>query len=288
VAGLQEVVAAIDEAWAACYAFDPRIDFFNVTVDAVANLTAIAQLIATSNASESCLAPINATLQVLFELTATVNSTVLHVDLDVDQQAFDALTQSIVDLQAALVMCQNYDNRTEFYETTGDILANLTSMAVSLLNSTASPTCQDPIEEAYVKLFELTMSVNATITQEDYTTDALNIAVLIEAFADLQTAWILCQAVNPLDEIAAINSELIAKLVAFKANVSASSAEQTCIDLVLADAQRYLEITTNFNDTLYTSNDTYGEAKNISNSLVDGYQTLQELWQSCSGASCKL
>lgn len=288
VSSVLDILSTLQTAWDECYTYDPRTAFFDVINTTIANLTAISQAISTSNASETCLSPINITLAALFELTTSINSTILDVTLDIDSQAIVGLTTSVEDLQKALALCEAYDNRTEFYFTTAELRANLSDLAVSLLNTTASPSCQAPIESSYVQLYTLTQTINSTITSVDYTTDAQNIAILVQAFAELQTAWILCQAYNPLDDISALNNQLIAELNALIASENSTvGIDPSCSAQVISDTQAFLQIVTTFNESLYTSNYTYADAKNISDSLASGYVTLQQEWDACTGASSK-
>ncbi|KAG5666377.1 hypothetical protein PVAND_014407 [Polypedilum vanderplanki] len=283
VASLINILQSIELAWDACYNYDPRSVFFDVINNTLANLTAIGQNISVSNVSDSCLSSINDTLVALFDLTISINSTILNVTFDVDQQAILGLTSSVEQLRKALILCENFDNRTEFYFTTAELKANLSDLAVSLLNSTSiASSCQAPIDSSYVQLYQLLISINASITTVDYATDAQNIAILVQAFSELQKAWILCQAYNPLDDIANSNNQLIAELNALinTANTTAG-VDQTCSAQVISDIQAFLQVVTNFNDTLYTSNYTYTDAKNVSDALTSGYTALQKEWDAC-------
>jgi hypothetical protein len=156
VFSLSELVADLQVAWDACYNFDPRTDLYDVINDMKANLTILANDIASTNTTSlECAAEIEATLTVLGEAALAVNDTILVLDLAGDNEAIGNLTESYQSLVEAWQLCKNYDNRTEFVDILAEIKANLTIIGDNMTMSGLSWCCVGHVALSYMAAIDI-------------------------------------------------------------------------------------------------------------------------------------
>jgi hypothetical protein len=148
LAGLiNTTIQLLRDEWEKCKLYDNRTVFIPENENRMTNLSGLYQEILNSNTDDSCKIPLLVGIDILYNLTAEFNQTMLDANItyDIDLQISDELTQNIVDLYGLWEECKVYDPRNEVVQNFTDIVSKVQQLINDLKNSTADPACIEEV-----------------------------------------------------------------------------------------------------------------------------------------------
>ncbi|XP_070504709.1 pneumococcal serine-rich repeat protein-like [Chironomus tepperi] len=258
--------AQLQAAYNACLVFDNRTLLVPTVNSLVANLTALAAIVANSTASSYCLLPLQYNMSILMSISSTISTDIFNYTYDIGAAIISGYQLALLQAQAAYDACLTFDNRTLLeVELTGD-LANLTIFGNILSSSTADPYCLGPIQQNFSLLMSVAAAIQSGLYNSTYYMDMISLIDLDTAFANIQASYAACLVFDNRTLLTPSVTTVLNDLATLNSIFANSTASSYC----LGPLQANLSVLITASGSLQT--DIFNYTYDIGAAIIAGFQ----------------
>ncbi|KAL7012529.1 hypothetical protein ACKWTF_014906 [Chironomus riparius] len=279
VTEMQSYLAQLQASYDACLLFDNRTLLHPEVIADSASLNAFAIILMSSTADPYCLGPIQQNLSVLLTMQGAIESGLFNSSYAASLAVMINFDVSFAQLQAAYNACLTFDNRTLLVPTINNIVSDLTALAATLANSTASSYCLLPLQANLTMLLNVSSTISTDVFNYSYEIGASIISGYQMALAQAQAAYTACLT---FDNRTLLEMELngdLANLTIFANILANSTADPYCLGAIQQNFSLLMSVATAMQSGLYNTTYSAGLA-----SLIDmdaAFAQIQAAYAAC-------